>query len=169
MQILIIRHAPAADREEFILSGQADELRPLTDKGKEKMRKAVPGIYCLVPKLQAIASSPFLRAQQTADLLATAYPHIQRDILPALVPLGAMTQVLSYLQDHAHTTHTIALVGHEPDLGQLATWLLTNQADDWFPLKKGAACFLEFEENVQPGEAVLRWALTSNQLQQLKS
>lgn len=167
MQVLMIRHAPAADREEFALTGQPEELRPLTDKGQMKMRKHVRGLLTTVSKLQVIACSPFLRAQQTADILAQAYPYAHRDTLSALAPLGTMTEILAYLQDHANTTHTIALVGHEPDLGQLATWLLTGHPDYWMPLKKGAACLLEFPNLVEAGQAELVWALTPGQLKQM--
>jgi phosphohistidine phosphatase len=167
MQVLIIRHAPTEDREVFALSGQSDDLRPLSELGKAKMRRNIQGIQKIVPKLQAIASSPLLRAQQTADLLARAYSPVQRDTLPALAPLGAVADILSYLQDYANTSHIIALVGHEPDLAQLATWLLTGHADNWLPLKKGAACLLEFPDEVEAGQAELEWALTPGQLRGL--
>jgi len=40
MQLVVIRHAIAMEREEFAPTGRDDSLRPLTDKGKAKMKKA---------------------------------------------------------------------------------------------------------------------------------
>jgi phosphohistidine phosphatase len=167
MQVLIIRHAPAEDREVFALSGQPDQLRPLTNKGKDKMRQNVKGLQRIVSKIDRIAESPLVRAQQTAGLLAAAYSSAIRDNLPALAPDGSMSEVLSYLQKYAQTTQVIALVGHEPDLGELVTWLLSGKANVWMPLKKGAACLIEFPDEVQAGEAELFWMLRPKLLRQL--
>lgn len=167
MRVLIIRHAPAEDRAEFYQSGQSDELRPLSSQGKAKMRKNVQGLQTIVPQIDRIAGSPLVRAQQTAGLLHAAYPNAIRETLPALAPAGSEFALLTYLQQQASKTQTIALVGHEPDLGALATWLLSGQADTWMPLKKGAACLLEFVEVVEAGQAELCWMLRPKQLRQL--
>ncbi|MDM8558902.1 phosphohistidine phosphatase SixA [Candidatus Parabeggiatoa sp. HSG14] len=167
MQVLIIRHAPAEDREEFAGSGQSDDLRPLTQRGKEKMRQNVAGLLTIVPQIDRIVESPLIRAQQTGGLVASTYSNVIRQTLPALAPNGSESEVLTYLQKYADTTTTIALVGHEPNLGELATWLLSGQADNWIPLKKGSACLLEFPGEVKAGKAELLWMLRPKQLRQL--
>ena len=167
MQVLIVRHAPAEDREAFARSGQSDELRPLSNKGKAKMLLNSKGLQIILPTIHRFAESPLIRAEQTADLLASAYPNAIRKTLPALAPDGSDSEVLSYLQQHANTSMTIALVGHEPDLGELATWLVSGQVDNWMPLKKGAACLLEFLDEVEAGKAELCWMLRPKQLRQL--
>jgi len=164
MQVLMVRHAPAQDRKEFASTGQPDELRPLTDQGKTKMYRNALGIQTLLPKIHTIVNSPLRRAQQTADILAQVYPQVHRDTLPSLAPL----EILAYLKNHADTKHTIVLVGHEPDLGELITWLLSGHTHTWLLLKKGAACLLEFPNNtVTAGTAQLNWALTPSQLRKL--
>lgn len=167
MHILIIRHAIAEDFESFATSGQPDELRPLSDKGIAKMRKNIRGLKNIIPQIQLLASSPLRRAIQTADLLAETYPEAHRDILPDLAPRRTTEGVLAFLRQHENTAHVIALIGHEPYLGELATWLLSGHIDTWLPLKKGAACFLEFSAEVDAGQADLRWLLTPGQLRQL--
>lgn len=167
MHVLIVRHAIAEDFETFSLSGQPDELRPLTDKGIAKMRKNIRGLKNVVPQIHLLTSSPLRRAIQTADLLAEAYPEAHRGILPDLAPREATSGILAYLRKHEHTAHVIILVGHEPYLGELATWLLSGHTDTWLPLKKGAACLLEFSAEVNAGQADLRWLLTPVQLRQL--
>jgi phosphohistidine phosphatase len=68
----VIRHAPAADRAEFAKTGKDDSERPLTDDGKTKMRRAARGLRSLVPKLDLLASSPYVRAHETAEIVADA-------------------------------------------------------------------------------------------------
>jgi len=167
MQVLIVRHAPAADREEFAKTGQSDDLRPLTNRGKTKMIHNINGLTKIVPTIDRVAASPLIRAQQTAGLLASVYPNAVRETQPALAPGSSEEEVLAYLQKHAQTEQTIALVGHEPDLGALATWLLTGDADTWMPLKKGSACLLEFIDEVEAGQAELCWMLRPKQMRQL--
>jgi len=165
MQVLIIRHAPAEDRDKF--EGQNDELRPLSRKGKNKMRENVAGLQILMPKIERIADSPLVRAQQTAGLLASAYDNAIRETVAALAPDGSVSGVLAYLQQHADTMSPIALVGHEPNLGELATWLLSGQTGNWMPLKKGAVCLLEFPNKIEAGQAELCWMLRPKQLRKL--
>jgi len=167
MRVLFIRHAIAEDYTIFSLSGQSDDLRPLTTKGKTKMRKGIRGLQQLVAQVHVITSSPLRRAIQTADLLAQSYPDAHREILSALAPRGSTTGILEYLQKYEGTTHTIALVGHEPHLGELVTWLLSRHIETWLPLKKGSICLLGFSSEVAPGQADLQWLLTSKQLRML--
>jgi len=167
MQVLIVRHAPALDRGEFAYTGKSDDLRPLSSQGEAKMRDNIQGLQCLVPEIDTIVESPLIRAQQTGELLAFAYPKAQRKTLAALAPGGSEFAVLNDLQENAKTIQTIVLVGHEPDLGELATWLLSGRLDNWMPLKKGGACLLEFIDEVEAGEAELCWLLKPKQLRQL--
>jgi len=167
MKVLLIRHAIAEDYTIFSLSGQADDLRPLTTKGKTKMRKGIRGLQQLITQIQYVVSSPLRRAVQTADLVAQSYPDAHREVLPALAPRGSTTVILEYLQGHSNTTHTIALIGHEPHLGELTTWLLSGHIGTWCPLKKGGAGLLEFSGEVAASQADLQWLLTPKQLRLL--
>jgi len=169
MQVLVVRHAPAEDREIFALTGKSDDQRPLTEKGIIKMRKNIQGIQQVVPTIHTIATSPFQRTQQTANLLAEGFPHAKKMDLSCLEPNGNMQMILDYLKSHEPLDNVITLVGHEPDLGELVTWLLSGHPDAWFPMKKGAACLLEFTHDVEAGEADLLWALTPKQLRQISS
>lgn len=161
MQVLIIRHADA-ERE-----AQTDELRPLSSKGKADMLANTHGLTSIVPQIDRIAHSPLLRAQQTAEIIAQVYSTTPLEILPPLAPGYSMTAILTYLQQQSSMAAIIALVGHEPTLGQLASWLLTEQVGHWMPLKKGAVCSLEFSNQVEVGQATLNWMLRPKQLRRL--
>ncbi|HEX7242015.1 MAG TPA: histidine phosphatase family protein, partial [Longimicrobiaceae bacterium] len=86
MQLLVVRHAIAEDREEFARTGADDSLRPLTPEGRRRMRRAARGLRRLVPRLGLLASSPLTRAAQTAQILAEAYGGTETATFPELEP-----------------------------------------------------------------------------------
>ena len=86
MHLLVIRHAIAADRAGTGSRGQSDALRPLTGEGRRKMADGALGLRALVPTLDVMASSPLVRAQQTAEIVAACYGIGQVEDTPALAP-----------------------------------------------------------------------------------
>jgi phosphohistidine phosphatase len=164
MQLLLIRHAIAEDSTSYL--PKDDAARVLTPEGQAKMQKAANGLNQQIEIIHYLVSSPLVRAQQTADIVASAFPSAIRETLSLLAPGGSFHGILDYLQQY-QTTDTVALVGHEADLGELGAWLLSGQRGHWLPLKKGSVYLLEFHHQVVAGKAVLRWALTSKQLGKL--
>jgi phosphohistidine phosphatase len=164
MDLLIIRHGVAVEREEW--SGN-DDLRPLTDDGISKMRKAAQGLRTLIEAVDVMASSPLVRAQQTAQLVTKAL-HYSRDIetVDALRPGQDPQRFLDWLVSYADSD-VIAIAGHEPHLSTLAWWLLTAKREARFELKKGGACLLRFDDAIDAGKAQLVWLLTPTQLRAL--
>lgn len=165
MDVLLVRHAKAEEREIFALSGEEDALRPLTKAGAKEMRKVAKALHRLVPQVDVFASSPLLRAAQTADILATRYAGkvVQ---LPQLSPGHEPAQVLTWLRSQGDQ-QCVALVGHEPDLGMLASWLLAGSKQGFMPLKKAAACLLRFGGGIKDGKAELVWSLPPGLLREL--
>ena len=168
MQLLVIRHAIAEERDEFATTGRDDAERPLTDEGRAKMRRAVEGLRCLVPKLDLLAASPYTRAAQTAEIVGQGYD-VGGDLIKtveSLVPDAPLERFQSWLQRQSQT-RVLAIVGHEPHLGQLVTWLMTGLRESRVELKKGGACLLDFDGQPGPGVGVLRWLMTNGQLRDL--
>lgn len=160
MQLLVIRHAIAGDKEEFARTGRDDALRPLTEGGREKMTRVAGGLRTLVPELELLATSPLVRAKETAAIVAAAYdPAPPVDLVEALAP-GSAYDALEHWLSHHRRHGTIGIVGHEPHLGGLVTWLLTGGAESHTPLKKGGAALLSFEGAPGRARATLAWLLT---------
>src|SRR5437879_13751146 len=84
MELLIVRHAIAEEPETWV--PRDDDLRPLTDDGKKKMKEAAKGLQSLVPKLDVLASSPLTRAMQTAAILAKVYEKPEPLSVDSLAP-----------------------------------------------------------------------------------
>jgi phosphohistidine phosphatase len=161
MNCVLFRHGIAVNREEW--EGK-DVDRPLTEKGKRRVRQVAAGLRKLDVRPTVIYASPARRAADTAqllhDLLASRTLVQLRD---ELSPEAPPTQVVRLLQDLPPESCVIC-VGHEPHLGMAASVLLTGRASASFPLKKAGACLIDMPIPAKPSRGVLRWWLTPNQL-----
>lgn len=166
MEILIVRHAIAAEQADWASTGQPDSQRPLTDKGRRLMRKNARGIAVAAPWLQAIASSPFVRAIETAEILAREYRKLEVTTAAPLASGGSQQQLVDWLRTR-DAEERLALVGHEPDLGRLAGSLIGGKALGAIEIKKGGACLLRFAGHPVPGHGELHWFLPPSLLRRL--
>ncbi len=133
-----MRHAIAAQR------GPAwpdDAHRPLTPDGKRRFAAVVRGLGRAETTLDLVLTSPLLRARETADLLRDGLGVRRRvRVLPTLGPgTGPPALVKSVLG--LGTARRVALVGHEPDLGELAAWLIGASCP--LPFRKGGICRID--------------------------
>lgn len=162
LELYLIRHGLAAER------GPAwpdDSKRPLTSRGLAVMRREGRGLKALDVGFDVIISSPLVRARQTAEAVAEAFtPKPSIVLSDALAPAGAHAAVLQDLARHARKGR-IALVGHEPNLGELAARLLGLR--EAVPFKKGAVCRLDFAVLPPKGRGELRWFATPKMLRKL--
>jgi phosphohistidine phosphatase len=165
MRLLIIRHAIAEEREDFARTGRDDSQRPLTDEGRKKMKQGAKGLRALVPEIGLLATSPLTRAAQTAAILDSVYDGLDEVEIDELSPEAAPEGFLRWLRQQK--AETLAVVGHEPSLSQLLSWLLTGTEKRLFSFRKGGACLLEFAGEVGPGMATLLWAMTPGQLRKM--
>ncbi len=166
MRLLVIRHAPAGDREAWRAAGKDDRARPLTAAGRRKMREAARGLARVVPRPAAVGTSPLVRARQTARLAARALGAGQAEEVPALSPGRAPRALLPWLEAKRGVS-LAAVVGHEPHLGLLVGWLLTGSSRRFLTLKKGGACLIDLGERPAPGRAELVWMLAPAQLRRM--
>lgn len=166
MKILLIRHGKAEERSLLSLSAKKDARRALTESGRRDMRKAAKGLRKFAPDIDLLAASPLVRAQETADIVAKVFG--VNDVLeqPLLAPGVEAPLLLDWLGTQPPAS-TIALVGHEPDLSQLATWLLSARDASFIVFKKGACALIEFDGKPAAGRGVLAWLLQPGQLRKL--
>ena len=165
MRLLVVRHAAAEDKDEFARTGQSDDLRPLTADGKRDMREGARGLRNVVPKLDLLATSPLIRAVETAEILGAEYER-KHVIVEPLRPESPYDDLARWAREHAKKD-VVAIVGHEPHLSGLVSWLLAGANNSFIDLKKGAACLLEIEGAPAAGSAILLWSLAPRQLRGL--
>ena len=150
MKIMLVRHAIAVDREEF---GGEDRERPLTEKGRRRARRAFRGLQRLYPKIDRILSSPAVRANHTARLLRREYPEADLEVTDLLLPGGLDFQALISLIEQ-RPSDVIALVGHEPDLTQLAA-LFLGAPELPLELSKAGVLVMDLAESGRTVETLL--------------
>jgi phosphohistidine phosphatase len=137
-ELYLVRHAIAAERGD---EWPDDSKRPLTRRGADRFRDAVRGLSALGVAPDEIFTSPLVRAVQTAELLAAGLdgkPTVRP--LDSLAPGHPPATTLTHLAKAARGER-MALVGHEPDLGELAAYLIG--AERPLPFRKGGACRID--------------------------
>ena len=166
MNLYFMRHGIAVDRADSG-AGSGDRERQLTPKGIKRMTKAARGLVTLSLSFDRILTSPLERARQTAKIVAQTLQLENRveeveqlspeqsaqDLLRALVPYSDQKQIL--------------LVGHEPQLSNTISVLLSGTAGAEIRLKKGALCCLEVDGLPPKKNGVLHWALAPKHLRQM--
>jgi phosphohistidine phosphatase len=165
MKLLVIRHAIAEEQEAWARTGESDDQRPLTDAGRKRMKRAVRGLKRVVETIDLLATSPLVRAVQTGELVARKFNDVPTTVSPTLAPEQPYDAFLDWLRS-VESAEVVAIVGHEPHLSGLVSWLLAGRDGSLIELKKGAACLLELEQKAA-GAGTLLWALTPRQLRQL--
>jgi phosphohistidine phosphatase len=154
-EIYLIRHGVAEERGD---AWPDDAKRPLTDDGMSRMRKSVRGLARLGIAMDAVLTSPLVRARQTAEIVAAGLsPRPSLVTIDSLAPGGSFADVIADLEKHVRKTR-IALVGHEPNIGELAARLIGSRHPIEF--KKGAVCRIDVEALPPSGPGDIRWLLT---------
>jgi phosphohistidine phosphatase len=162
LELYLIRHGVAAERGEDFPD---DSKRPLTNAGISRLRKEAKALDGLGVAFDHIITSPLVRTKQTADIFAEALkskPSVSQS--DALAPAGTSTAVVQELAKHMRKGR-IALVGHEPNIGELAARLIGARMP--FEFKKGAICRIDFEVFPPKGMGQLRWFVTPRMLREI--
>jgi phosphohistidine phosphatase len=161
--LYLVRHAIAAERSD---KWPDDSKRPLTHEGAARMRHVVQGLVSLDVRLELVLTSPLVRAVETADILShglKSRPPVVK--LPVLAPGGAPNRVAEALASYTKPCD-IALVGHEPELGELAAWLIGSRVPLLF--RKGGICRIDAVEWPPARQNQLIWFAPPRLLRSLK-
>jgi len=158
MNLYIVRHAIAVERG--TPGYDDDSQRPLTDNGRKKMKKIVNGLHQFNIELDTILSSPYVRARDTAKILASEFKRKdQLSFSDNLIPPGNFEALINEIHEK-YDVGSLALVGHEPMLSQFISWLTTGNTATKINFKKGGVCYLSADNLYQDHSATLEWLLT---------
>lgn len=163
IELYLVRHAVAAERGPKYPD---DRLRPLTPAGTRKFARSVPGLIQLDVIVDFVLTSPLVRARDTAMLLAAGLrPKPAVSEVDSLAPGGRPQEIAEAIKTHTKKYRRLALVGHEPDLGELAARLLGARGNVEF--RKGAICLIETDGATPTGPGTLKWMMTPKALRAL--
>ena len=152
-ELVLLRHGIAEPR----LAGQDHPDRPLTEVGRQRTQLVMAALVRRGLRLDRMLTSPYLRALQTAELA------LEAGLAPGLVvderlqPGGAHETLLTPFDGR------LGLVGHEPDLGDLACALL-GCAPGSLVLKKAGVIQLRRSADHWQLQTLLRPALLIDDL-----
>jgi len=164
MELYFLRHGLAAQRGDP--KYKDDSLRPLTAQGRKKIHRASLGMQALGLKFDAIFSSPYLRAKQTAEIVAQTYKVKNKRIYFTnnLLPPASIEELLQKVHACFPKSKNVLLVGHEPHLTEMISCLLKCSKPLVIDFKKGGICCLSIKQPLGNASATLNWLLTPTQL-----
>jgi phosphohistidine phosphatase SixA len=160
MFIYIARHAWAGERGDP--RWPDDSLRELTPDGIERYTKLVKALADRGFNPERIATSPYTRCRQTADIIAkhvTGKPKIEE--LEALEPGSEIEPLLEW--SRAQGDANICWVGHSPDVERLTAELIGDGAAR-IRFAKGAVAAINFESEINISAGELYWLTTAKNL-----
>lgn len=163
MELFLLRHGIAVDRG--LPGDQDDSQRPLTPKGAARIHQIAQVAKRMGVKFDLLLSSPYLRAQQTAQMVASFYKmedrlRLTENLTPTVTPSALIGEIHETYADAL----SILIVGHEPYLSALAGMLLAGDENVAITLKKGGLCKLSIDELRYARCATLDWLLTPKQM-----
>lgn len=171
IQLFLMRHGIAVDLGEGGIINDAD--RPLTPEGRAKMKQAAGGLKELDLKFNVILTSPLLRCRQTAEAVAEVLDLQHRvKIIESLAPgkafaAGEGGHAEIFLELGAFQFDRALLVGHMPDLSEIASHLLAGNRNLNIEFKKGSICTIEISSLPPRGPGLLRWMMSPKHLRAL--
>jgi phosphohistidine phosphatase len=155
MKLYLCRHAAA---KEFALGG--DSQRALTAEGKKDFTRVAAGLATMNPRIDIIFTSPCVRTEQTAEILAaTLEPPADAapgHTIPIFVAVelacgGSPELLLKRLKSQKHQPQAMIAVGHEPDLSGFLGQLCFNKPGR-VRFKKGAVACVDMDATLTHGE-----------------
>ena len=167
MNLFLLRHGLAV--EPGTAGFENDASRPLTPKGKRQLANVAKAMRRMELEFDVIWSSPLVRARQTAEIVAKALKaRKQLALADELSPGGDAGKLIQKLRALKPSPENILLVGHEPDLSELLSLLVTGKTGAGFALKKAGLAKLEIENLRVARCATLAWLLTPGQMKLMR-
>ncbi len=163
MELYILRHGIAADLDTHGLANDAD--RPLTPEGERKVGQIARAMEKLELSFDVILSSPYLRARQTAEIVAEHLEASRKlELSDTLTPGGSTKRLVELLHRFRPSPESVLLIGHEPYLSGLISLLVSGKETFGVVLKKGGLCKLSIDSLKHGRCAALQWLLTPKQM-----
>ena len=142
MDLILWRHAEAEE-------GGADLERKLTAKGLKQAERVAKWLLQRLPGKFTVVASPAARAQQTAAALTTKL-RTEKSLAP-----GAQVKDILEAANWPDHKGAVVVVGHQPDLGNAAAYLLSGSQDQW-SIKKGGLWWLSDRVRDEENQVVVR-------------
>ena len=164
MNIFLLRHGIAVEAGAAGFNKDSD--RTLTPKGERKLLQVADAMAALELSFDLILTSPYVRARQTADIIAEAFDAKKKlENVEDLTPGGSAKKLIEHINATKPVPENVLLVGHEPSMSEFIALLISGDSQASVLMKKGGLCKLSVEKTLQHGHcATLEWLLTPKQM-----
>lgn len=163
MKLFLLRHGIAVDPGTSGIHKDSDRF--LTPEGETEMASVTRAMEKLELSWDVILSSPYVRARQTAEIVAKNIDLKKYlKFSPHLASEGDPQKLIEEIRSEYSRARSILLVGHEPYMSGLISMLVTGRADSDVTMKKGGLCKLSLADLQYKKCACLEWLLTPKQL-----
>jgi len=155
MNLYLVRHADA----EKTPPGKKDEERRLSKEGKERILGAAEQWFYFIKKIDLICTSPFIRAVETAEIIARCLEYKSEIIKNKVLAPGSSTRDLIELIN-ALDGNDIMVVGHQPDLSEHVSNLISSNGA-LVDFKKAAIAKISFNGKANLSKGYLEYLIPS--------
>ena len=145
MDLILWRHAEAED-------GGPDLERKLTSAGRREAARVAKWLQRRLPSKYSVVASPARRAQETAETLKVSFTTVAK-----LAPGASVEEILT-TADWPDRAKPVVVVGHQPDLGRAASFLVSGAEANW-SVKKAGLWWLASRERAGEAQVVVRAVL----------
>ena len=156
MNLYLIRHGDA----ENISKGMRDFDRAITPEGELKIKHAAHYWKNAIPGFDHILSSPYVRAMQTAKIIASVFNYKDEIYTDRKLGSGCDTKDLIEIIN-TFDGSDIAYVGHQPDLSNHTSFLISGTGA-YLEFKKCAIAKISFHNRVKEGKGILEFLIPQN-------
>lgn len=153
MNLYLIRHGDAENTP----FGKRDFDRQLTEKGTFATRNAANHWKKVIPDFDYIVSSPYIRSVQTAEIIASVFNSTDKLLIDKVLGCGSRIEDLITLVNSLKGEN-IACVGHQPDLSNHVSDLISSQRAE-VEFKKSSIAKIIFRHKVKKGDGILEFII----------
>jgi phosphohistidine phosphatase len=155
--LYLLRHGQAEEK-----AGKDDAARALTKAGREDVASVAMAVAPLLHRPLRILSSPYLRAEQTAEIFRETAAAAQKlEPCEQMLPessWGALRPLLERLAGEG--AGAIIAVGHNPSISEMCGTIVGGAGEVRIPLSKGAMACLEIDNLHGRPAGELKWLIT---------
>ena len=152
MEIYFLRHGDAGTAEGWKGS---DAERPLSKEGTARMEREAAAMAHLNPVLDAILTSPLVRARQTAEIVAKKLRRMRALVLDERLAPGFGPAELKGILEERRDSRGLMVVGHEPDFSRVISACIGGGAIE---CKKGSLIRVDMDD-ISSLSGFLAWLL----------
>ena len=153
MEIFLLRHGNA------VPAAPSDELRPLSERGKVEVESVISARKTELTRVSLCLVSPYLRAQQTANIVERHLSSVKREDCDLITPSGRVVDVMRMLYSRSVTDEehqSLMLITHNPFVEAVLGQMCAASPGE-HRMGTASLAAIDFPDVVAAGCGELRW------------